>query len=152
MNPKLKSVLAKVFALVGMIALWAPILFMFLTAIVGSIISKTFLFDYFLLAETSLVIVPGLVLLFFASLLAEKYSKWFGWGGALAIVLLVGSQALAFATGLSTGAVPASGPIFITVIAAIVLFNILVIALAVLSILLVKKLFRRQPEAIPTAE
>ena len=151
MNPKLKITIAKVLALVGMIALWAPILFMFLTAIVGSIMGKALLFDYLTLAELYFVVIPGLVLLFIASLLAGKYQKCFGWGGALAVLLLVGALALAALSGLASGALPSSGPIFVTVIAAIIVYNVLVVTLAILSIFLVKILFRKQ-EALPTAE
>ena len=151
MNPKLKSVLAKVFALIGMAALWLPILFMCLTAIVGSIINQTLLFDYLMLAELYFIVIPGLVALFVASLLGGCYQKWFGWGGAVAVVLLVGTLALAALSGLSSGLLPASGGIYITVIAAILVYSILVIALAVLSILLVRKLFPKK-KVTPVAE
>lgn len=151
MNPKLRLTLAKVCALVGMLALWAPILFMFLTAIVGSIAGKALLFDYLTLAELGFIVIPGLVVLFLSSLLAGHHQKWFGWGGALAVLLLVGALALAAVSGLASGALPIGGPVFIAVIAAIVAYDILVVALAILSIFLVKKLFRKQ-EALPTAE
>lgn len=152
MNPKLKLTLAKVFALVGMLALWAPILFMFLTAIVGSILSKALLFDYLMLAEFFYIVIPGLVLLFLSSLFAGRYQKFFGWGGALSIILLVGTLTLAAVSGLSSGAIPSEGTVYNIVIAAIVVYNILVVALAVLSIALVKKLFQKQAPAEAEAE
>ena len=152
MNPKLRLTLAKVFALVGMLALWAPILFMFLTAIVGSIISKALLFDYLTLAELGFIVIPGLVVLFLSSLLAGHHQKWFGWGGALAVLLLVGALALATVSGLSSGALPIGGPVFIAVIAAIIVYNVLVVALAVLSIALVKKLFQKQAQVETESE
>lgn len=152
MNPKLKITLAKILALVGLAALWAPILFMFLTAIVGSIISKTLLFDYLMLAELYFIVIPGLVVLFFSSLFAGRYQKCFGWGGAIAVLLLVGAMALAALSGLASGAIPSAGAPFIIVIAAIIAFNVLVVALAVLSILLVKKLFQKQAQTPSESE
>ena len=152
MNPKLKLTLAKVFALVGLLALWAPILFMFLTAIVGSILKKVLLFDYLMLAEFFYIVIPGLVLLFLSSLFAGRYQKFFGWGGALSIILLVGTLTLAAVSGLASGAIPSEGTVFNIVIAAIVVYNILVVALAVLSIALVKKLFQKQAPAEAEAE
>ena len=86
MKPKLKITLAKILALVGLAALWAPILFMFLTAIIGSIAGKTLLFDYLMLAELYFIVIPGLVVLFLSSLFAGKYQKCFGWGGARTIL------------------------------------------------------------------
>lgn len=151
MNPRLKITLAKVLAIVGMLALWAPILFMILTAIVGSIIRKTFLFDYLMLSELYFIVIPGLVLLFLASLFAGRYQKCFGWGGALAVLVLIGALALAVFSGLASGLIPSEGTAFIIVNVAIIVFNVLVVALAILSIIQVKKLFFKR-ESLPVAE
>ncbi len=152
MNAKQKSVLTKIFTISGTVLLWAPILFMFLTAIVGSIIGKEFLFDYLMLAELFPIIALGLVLLVLASIISHMFRKWFGWGSVAALVALASGQILAIASGLASGAMAPSGVIFAVVIASIVVYNLVVVALAILGILLIKRLFQKQPEQAPAAE
>ena len=69
MKPKLKTILSKIFALAGAILLWAPIAFLFVTAVIASIAEKLLLFDYLMLAELFWLVVSGLILLLVA---------WFG--------------------------------------------------------------------------
>jgi len=126
--------------------LWAPILFMFLTAIIGSIAGKALLFDYLMLAELFPIIALGLVLLVLTTLLTKTFRKWFGWGSVAALVALTAGQVLAVTSGLASGALPESGGIFVTVIASIVIYNVLVVALAILAILLLRRIFRKEPE------
>lgn len=152
MNAKQKSVLTKIFTISGTVLLWAPILFMFLTAIVGSIIGKELLFDYLMLAEMFPIIALGLVLLVLASILCHMFRKWFGWGSVAALVALASGQILAVASGLASGAMAPSGIFFAAVIASIVVYNLVVVALAILGILLIKRLFQKQPEQTPAEE
>ncbi len=152
MNPRQKSALTKIFAISGAVLLWAPILFMFVTAIVGSIAGKTLLFDYLMLAELFPLIALGLVLLVLASLLARQFRKWFGWGGVAALVALTGAQLFASASGLASGAIEPTGAAFAVVISAIVVYNVIIVALAVLAIVLIRRLFQKQPQEAPAAE
>ena len=149
MNPRQKSALTKIFAIAGTLMLWAPILFMFLTAIIGSIAGKALLFDYLMLAELFPVIALGLVLLVLTTLLTKTFRKWFGWGSVAALVALTAGQVLAVTSGLSSGALAESGGIFVTVIASIVIYNVLVVALAILAILLLRRIFKKSPEQTP---
>jgi len=146
MNPRQKSALTKIFAIAGALMLWAPILFMFLTAIIGSIAGKALLFDYLMLAELFPIVALGLVLLVLTTLLTKTFRKWFGWGSVAALVALTAGQVLAVTSGLASGALAESGGIFITVIASIVIYNVLVVALAILAILLLRRIFRKEPE------
>ena len=152
MNPRQKSALTKIFAISGAVLLWAPILFMFVTAIVGSIAGKALLFDYLMLAELFPLVALGLVLLVLASLLARTFRKWFGWGGVAALVALTGGQLFASASGLASGAIEPAGAVFAVVISAIVVYNVIVVALAVLAIVLIRRLFQKQPQEAPAAE
>ena len=152
MNPKQKSVLTKIFTIAGTLLLWAPILFMFLTAIVGSIMNKALLFDYLMLAELSPIIALGLVLLVLASLLTGIFRKWFGWGSVAALLALSAAQILATASGLSSGALAESGGVFAIVIAAIVVYNVIIGALAVLAIFLLRRLFQKQLVEVSAAQ
>jgi len=152
MNSKQKSALSKIFAISGTVLLWAPILFMFVTAIVGSIISKAFLFDYYTLVELFPLVALGLILLVLASLLTRTFRKWFGWGSVAALVALTSGLILANASGLASGALADSGVIFAVVIVAIVVYNLVMVALAILGFLLVRRLFQKQPEVTPAVK
>ena len=152
MNSKQKSALSKIFAISGTVLLWAPILFMFVTAIVGSIISKAFLFDYYTLVELYPIVALGLILLVLASLLTRTFRKWFGWGSVAALVALTSGLILANASGLASGALADSGVIFAVVIVAIVVYNLVMVALAILGFLLVRRLFQKQPEVTPAVK
>ena len=146
MNPKQKAALTKVFAVSGTVVLWAPILFMFVTAIIGSIAGKALLFDYLMLAELFPIVALGLILLVLSSLLSRTFRKWFGWGSVAALLALTSAQILATASGLASGALAESGGVFVTVIAAIVIYNVIIVALAILAILLLRRLFQKQPQ------
>ena len=152
MNQKQRSVLTKIFAISGTLMLWAPILFMFVTAIVGSIIGKALLFDYLMLAELFPIVALGLVLLVLAGLLSRTFRKWFGWGSVAALVTRSCGVIFASVSGLASGALAENGGALAVVIACIVIYNIIVIALAILGILLIRRLFRKSPDAAPAAE
>ncbi len=151
MNPKQKNALTKIFAISGTVMLWAPILFMFLTAIFGSIARKALLFDYLMLAEMFPIVALGLVLLIFTTLLTRTFRKWFGWGSVAALVTLVAGNMIAVASGLASGTTSESGPYFAVVITSIIIFNILVVALAILAIVLVRRIFQKKQEPTPEA-
>lgn len=152
MNPKQKNALTKIFAVSGAVILWAPILLMFVAAIIGSIAGKALLFDYLMLAELFPIVALGLILLVFASMLSRLYRKWFGWGSVAALLALSAAQILATASGLSSGALAESGGVFAIVIAAIVVYNVIIGALAVLAIFLLRRLFQKQPVEAPAAQ
>lgn len=152
MNPKQKSVLTKIFAISGTLLLWAPILFMFVTAFVGSIAGKALLFDYLMLAELFPIVALGLVLLVLASLLCKTFRKWFGWGSVAALVALTSAQIFASVSGLASGALAENGAVYAVVIAAIVVYNLIVVALAILGILLIRRLFAKRPEQVLVEE
>jgi len=146
MNPKQKSVLTKIFTISGTLLLWAPILLMFVTAIFGSIMNKSLLFDYFMLVELFPLIALGLVLLVLASLLSGTFRKWFGWGSIAALVTLSAAQIFSSVSGLASGALVENGGTLAVFIASIVVYNLVVVALAILGVLLVRRLFQKKPE------
>jgi len=144
MNPKRKSILSRIFALSGTVLLWAPIAFMFLSAIIAGIGSGQFLFDYLMLAEFFPIAALGMVLLILAGIFSRSFVRWFAWGTGAAFVSLAGGQILAVTSGLASGTASRSGLAFGVVIASILLYNLIVIALAILGVALVKKLFRKE--------
>lgn len=149
MNPRQKSALTKIFAIAGAVLLWAPILFMFLTAIVGSIARKALMMDYFLLAEVFPVVALGLVLLVLATLLSRTLRKSIGWVSAASLLALVATNVVAAATGLASGAIEAEGAPLIAATICIAIFDLLILAVAILAILLVKRIFRKNQETAP---
>ena len=152
MNPKQRSALAKIFAVSGTLLLLVPILFMLVTAIVGSIAEKTLLFDYLMLAELFPLVALGLVLLVLASITSRILAKWIGWSAAAALILLAASMIFSTASGLASGAESTQSGAFVLVVVGIALYDLLVLGIAILGILLVKKLFQKQPEAPAAAE
>lgn len=149
MNPRQKSALTKIFAIAGAVLLWAPILFMFLTAIVGSIARKALMMDYFLLAEVFPVVALGLVLLVLATLLSRTLRKSIGWVSAASLLALVATNVVAAATGLASSAIEAEGAPLIAATICIAIFDLLILAVAILAILLVKRIFRKNQETAP---
>lgn len=152
MNPRQKSALTKIFVIAGAVLLWAPILFMFLTAIVGSIARKALIMDYFLLAEVFPVVALGLVLLVLATLLSRTLRKSIGWVSAASLLALVATNVVAAATGLASGAIEAEGPPLIAATICIAIFDLLILAVAILAIFLLKHIFRKEPNQAPEAE
>lgn len=152
MNPKQKSALSKVFAVSGTLLLLTPILFMFVTAAVGSIVGKTLRFDYLMLAELFPLVALGLILLVLASILSRILPKWIGWSSAAALILLAASLLYANASGLASGAQSMQSSAFVLVVVGIALFDLIIVGIAILGILLIKQLFRKQPEVPAAAE
>lgn len=147
MNPKQKSALSKIFAISGSLFLWAPILFMLVGAIWSSFQSKSVLFDYFTLAELFPIVALGLVLLVLASLVSRTFARWFGWGSVAALVALSGGQIFASVSGLASGALAPTGSAVAIVIVSTVVFDLVIVGLAVLGIVLIRRLFRRPEPA-----
>ncbi|MEA4869770.1 MAG: hypothetical protein VB062_03925 [Christensenella sp.] len=147
MNQKQKSVLSKIFAISGAVFLWGPILFLFVSAIWSSIRAKSFLFDYFTLAELFPIVALGLVLLVLASLVARIYAKWFGWGSVAALVALASGQIYATVSGLASGAIVSGGSAIAIVIASIIVFNLMILGLAILGAVLVRRLYSKKHSA-----
>ena len=140
---KAKQVLAKIFAACGTALVCGSVLFMFVTAIVGSILSKQVRFDYLMLAELFPVVALGILLLFVAAILSKQLVRQFGYLAAAAVILLAGAQLIAVATGLSNGTTPAAGWPFALVIGLIALFDLLIVAIGVVGVIFAARLFHK---------
>jgi heme/copper-type cytochrome/quinol oxidase subunit 2 len=105
--------------------------------------------DYLLLIEVFPLVALGLVLLVMATLLTHTFRKLIGWGSVAALILLSGGQILAVASGIASGAAPASGVNFVIINVSIILFNIWILALAILAIFLLKRIFTKKQEPTP---
>ena len=120
---------------------------MLVGAIWSSFQSKSVLFDYFTLAELFPIVALGLVLLVLASLVSRTFARWFGWGSVAALVALSGGQIFASVSGLASGALAPTGSAVAIVIVSTVVFDLVIVGLAVLGIVLIRRLFRRPEPA-----
>lgn len=146
MNQKKKSALSKGFAIAGTVLLIAPILFLIVISVAGSIADNRILFDYLMLAELFPIVALGLILLFFASILSRALTKWIGWCSAAALILLAGAMLYADVSGLASGALSTDSTAFVVVVCAIALYNLLIVTIAILGVLLVGRLFKTERE------
>ena len=100
-----KNVFSKVLAAGGTMLVLAPIFFMLLTAVVGSIARKQILGDYMIPAELFVLVLVGCGALLWAALRERTLVKAVAWTTGIAFFLLLGCQGLAMITGLAHGEV-----------------------------------------------
>jgi len=140
---KMKNVLAKIFAVCGAAITCGAVLFVLLTAAVGTFMAKHLLLDYLMLAEIFPIVVLGILLLFVASLLTKRLVRPFAYLSAAAVITLAGALLIASQTGLSSGAIPAPGWQFALVVGLISLYDLLVVAIGVVGIVFAARLFHK---------
>jgi hypothetical protein len=140
---KNQNLLTKTLAVVGTILAWFPILAPIVLAFAALFTRGRFLVDFLIPAEIFPVALAGSLLLLWAGVRAHARWKLIAWSLGIAIALLVGSQAIAVATGLASGAIEASGFWFILVMTVFAGFLVALIAVAVEGILLLRDLFRK---------
>ncbi len=138
-----RDTLSKVLAAAGSALVWTPLLAPVVFALIRLIQSGRFRFDYLMPAEFFPAVLLGGILLLWAAGRAHLHFKLIGRSLGLAILLLVGSQALAVATGLASGATEPAGWPWALVIAALAGYLLAVVTLAVGGILLLRGLFAK---------
>lgn len=138
-----KTVFTQILALLGVLSVGFTLLAPILIGAIFVIRTGLFRFDFLMPAELFPLVLAGGGLLLWAALRARRY-RWLI-GGALgaAMVLLVGGQGLAVATGLASGERAAQGFWYITVLVAITGYTLAVVLLAVGGIRLLIDLFKR---------
>ena len=137
-----KGVLTKVLAVVGMVLVWFPFLATVVISVVGSIRDRVFRFDYLMPAELFPIAFVGGGLLMWAAMRARSRRRLVGWGLGVAVVLLVGSQALAVATGLASGETEPAGWLWALVVASIAVYSLALVEIGAAGVLLVRDLFQ----------
>jgi hypothetical protein len=146
-----RDTLSKVLAVVGSVLVWlpvaAPIVFAFVALFRGAGFFRHL--DFLMPGELFPVVLAGAALLIWAAFRMRSYRKLIIWILAIAIAALLGSQGLAVATGLASGARAAEGLWFVLVIGIFILFDLAVIALGVVGILLARRAFEKPaPKAV----
>lgn len=139
-----KNLLTKVLALTGTVLLWFPILATVIISLIGSIMERTFLFDYLMPAELFFFAILGGGLLLWAAIRAREKIRQIAICLITMTGLLFGSQGVAVLTGLASGETPRTSGAFFLVISMLIGYTILLIILAVIGSRFVRKIFRSE--------
>jgi hypothetical protein len=148
--PKL-NLLTKILAIAGSVFIWFPILAPLVFAFVSLFSDGKFRFDYLMPAELFPFALLGGCMLYWAALRAKAYQRLIGWGMTSTIIFLIVSQAVAVTTGLASGKVSDNGWQMILVMAIFVFFLISLLATAIGGLTLLRKIFKKPVEPIPSA-
>ena len=136
-----KGNLTKILAIVGTVLVWLPILAPILFAVASFFTDRMFHFDYLIPAELFPLELVGGLLLLWAAVRARAQRKLIGWSLGAAIILLLGSQGLAVATGLASGETEPAGWRMGVVLSGIVAFDLALVAVGVGGVLLLRDLY-----------
>jgi len=139
-----KGVLTKVLAISGTVLIWLPILIPILLSAIYFIQEKTFLFDYLMPAELFFLTLIGGGLLLWAGIRLRAHWKMIAWGLGIAVVMLVGGQALAVVTGLADGSTSFGGWQTALVLGSLAVYSMAIIAAGIGGVLLIRDLFKQR--------
>ena len=137
-----KGVLTKVLATAGTVLVWFPILAPILFTTIRFIQSQRVRFDYLMPAELGLFAFGGGILLLIAAIRAHSHAKLIGWGLGIALVMIVGGQALAVVTGLADGSTEPTGWQWMLVLGSLAAYSLAIVAIGVGGILLLRDIFK----------
>ena len=140
-----RLIVARITAVLGTVLVLLPAAFMLGTSLIGSLQRGEFLMDYLIPAELSPVILLGFLFLLAGAILGRSHIRAVSVTFGVLVLLIVGGQLLAMATGLASGETEPEGVSFALVLGSIGLFDLLTVVLGAVGILLVRKLFRKEP-------
>ena len=143
-----KDTFTRGLAIVGTVLACIPILMTLLTSLASPFIAGRFLMDYLMPAELGLFALGGALLLLWAAFRAHSRRGLIGGTLGFAVIMLVGSQAIAVVTGLASGETEIGGWQWAVVLGMLVLYIVAVIVIDVSGILLSRDLFRPAPPAV----
>ena len=138
-----KGVFTKILAILGTVLVGLPILAPILFSVVRLLQSGRFMLDYLMPAELFPLVLVGGGLLLWAALRRRRFRGLIGWGLGGAVILLVGSQALAEVTGLASGETEPTGWPFALVLGGLIAFILAVILTGVGGALLTRDVFKQ---------
>lgn len=138
-----KRVVTKILAIAGTVLVWAPIVFLLLTSVVGTIASGILRVDYLIPAELFPAVLAGALLLLWAAWRSRSYRKLVGFSLLAAVLFLFACQGTAVISGLASGKMEAAGPVWVLVLILLNLYSVMLVVLCIAGILLLRKLYRK---------
>ncbi len=139
-----KGVFTKILAVAGTVLAWFPIATPVLLTLASLGIERMFRFDYLMPAELFPAALVGGLMLLWAAIRAKAPLKLIGWSLGSAVLLLIGSQVLAVASGIASGAIDEGGWVFAVVLGGIIGYALAVIAMAVGGMRLLRTLYKHR--------
>lgn len=137
-----KGILTQLLAIAGAALVWLPILTPVVLSAVSLITRPVFRFDFLMSAELFPAALLGGGLLIWAALRARARRGLIGWAFGVAVVALVGGQALAVVTGLASGATEPVGVWWALVLGSIAVYILALVIMGIAGILLLRDLFK----------
>jgi hypothetical protein len=127
----------------------APIVVAIVFSVIHLIQAGFYMIDFLTPAELFPLILIGSALLIWASIRARSRRGLIIASIAIGLILLIGGQIAAVASGIASGATEPTGFWFGVILGTIIVFDLAVIATAVGGILLSLELFKRTMPEIP---
>jgi hypothetical protein len=143
-----KGALTKGLAIMGTVLVWIPILAPILFSLILFIQRQIFRFDYLMPAELGLFAFGGGILLLVTAIRTHSRQRIIAWGLGIALVMVIGGQALAVVTGLASGAAEPVGWRWALVLGSLVLYSLAIVGVGIGGILLLRDLFKPRQLAI----
>ena len=135
-----KRTVTRALALIGTVLVWLPLAAPFVLGFIALFTRGEFLFDYLMPAELALLVVIGGALLLWTALRVGSRLRMIGGSLGTALLMLVGSQGLAFVTGLASGDTATGGWEWVLVLLLLALYVAAVAMTGVGGVLLVRDL------------
>lgn len=136
------GVLTKILAIAGTAFVWFPILAPIVFSVIRFTERRMFRFDYLMPAELFPVALFGSGLLIYTSLRARSRRGIISGSLSVAVISLVGSQALAVVTGMASGETEPVGWPWVLVLTLLGVYSLALVLIAVNGVQLVCDLFR----------
>jgi hypothetical protein len=113
------------------------------TILVGLPVVTQLMVDYLMPAELGFLVLAGELMLLWAAIRARAYIKWIAWSMGIAVLLVVGTQIIALATGLADGSTPEGGWESVVVYGGIIGYDLAVINIFLAGIWFIRKIYKR---------
>lgn len=121
----------------GVVLVWFPVAAAIVFAAINLFSTGKFMIDYLFPAELGLGVLIGGAALVWAAIRSRARVKWVCWTLGVGVALLLGSQAVAAATGLASGAIEPEGWQFALTIGMLLGYDLCVVLLGVGGVLLI---------------
>lgn len=137
-----KNLLTKTLAIAGTVLTAVPLLLPLFFGLMNALSGGRFLVDFLMPAELFLVVLAGGAMLVWAAARARSRITWMTWSLSVAVCSLALSMGLAVISGLSSGEIEPQGAAWGVTLAALVVYLLAVLSLAVNGVLLARDVFR----------